>query len=120
VAPKVTAITLKMRRDQRSSRSGIPSAASDEAVNEGQCSRNADQNERADMILRKKISCAGMVAAAIGKSIGRYRFFDACECHMLRLYCPPTSNSASLIWPSEQTRTASIRTAKTFAFRITA
>jgi len=80
----------------------------------------ADQNERADMILRKKISCAGMVAAAIGKSIGRYRFFDACAFHMLRLYCPPTSNSASLIWPSEQTRTASIRTAKTFAFRITA
>ncbi len=80
----------------------------------------ADQNERADLIVRRKISWAGMEAAAIGKSMGRYRFFDVREFHMLRLYCPPTSNSASLIWPSEQTRTASIRTEKTFSFRITA
>jgi len=40
--------------------------------------------------------------------------------HMLRRYCPPTSNSACVICPSEQTRTASIRTANTFSSRITA
>ena len=29
--------------------------------------------------------------------------------HTLRRYCPPTSKNASLIWPSEQCLTASIR-----------
>ena len=37
---------------------------------------------------------------------------------MLRRYCPPTSNRASLIWPSEQQRTASIRQANTFIIMI--
>ena len=40
--------------------------------------------------------------------------------HMLRRYCPPTSNSASVIWPSEQQRTASISTSNTFWLSITA
>src|SRR3989304_3896970 len=40
--------------------------------------------------------------------------------YMLLLYCPPTSNSAWVICPSEQTRTASISTANTFSSRITA
>ena len=35
-------------------------------------------------------------------------------------YCPPTSNSAFVICPSEQTRTASISTSNTFLFSITA
>ena len=39
---------------------------------------------------------------------------------MLRRYCPPTSNSAFVIWPSEQQRTASISTSKTLALAITA
>ena len=39
---------------------------------------------------------------------------------MLRRYCPPTSNSASVIWPSEQQRTASISTSKTLSLAITA
>src|ERR1019366_1527545 len=34
--------------------------------------------------------------------------------HTLRRYCQPTSKNASLIWPSEQCLTASIRVAKTF------
>ncbi|MGO8891821.1 MAG: hypothetical protein ACLP8X_31390, partial [Streptosporangiaceae bacterium] len=34
--------------------------------------------------------------------------------HTLRRYCPPTSKNASLIWPSEQCLTASIRASKTF------
>lgn len=34
--------------------------------------------------------------------------------YILRRYCPPTSNSACVICPSEQTRTASISTANTF------
>jgi hypothetical protein len=37
-----------------------------------------------------------------------------------RRYCPPTSNSAWVIWPSEHTRTASISTANTFSSAITA
>src|SRR6185436_13188135 len=40
--------------------------------------------------------------------------------YMLRRYCPPTSNSACVICPSEHTRTASIRTANTFSSLITA
>src|SRR5262245_40104072 len=40
--------------------------------------------------------------------------------YMLRRYCPPTSNSACVICPSEQTRTASISTSNTFRFSITA
>jgi hypothetical protein len=39
---------------------------------------------------------------------------------MLRRYWPPTSNSALVIWPSEQQRTASISTSNTFLFSITA
>ena len=34
--------------------------------------------------------------------------------YMLRRYCPPTSNSALVIWPSEQQRTASTSTSNTF------
>ncbi len=41
-------------------------------------------------------------------------------CHMERLYWPPTSNKALVIWPSEQHRTASISTSKTLPFSITA
>ena len=33
-------------------------------------------------------------------------------CHMLRLYCPPTSNNASVICPREQTLHASINNSK--------
>src|SRR6185503_11575999 len=40
--------------------------------------------------------------------------------YMDRRYCPPTSNSACVICPSEHTRTASISTAKTFPSWITA
>ena len=40
--------------------------------------------------------------------------------HILRRYCPPTSNSALVICPSEQTRTASISTSNTLRFSITA
>src|SRR6185503_9487513 len=40
--------------------------------------------------------------------------------YMLRRYCPPTSNSACVICPSEHTRTASISTANTFSSLITA
>ena len=39
---------------------------------------------------------------------------------MLRRYWPPTSNSAVVICPSEQTRTACISTSKTLALAITA
>lgn len=39
--------------------------------------------------------------------------------YMLRRYCPPTSNSALVIWPSEHTRTASISTANTLPLAIT-
>src|SRR5882724_767824 len=39
---------------------------------------------------------------------------------MLRRYWPPTSNSACVICPNEQTRTASISTSKTFSSAITA
>ena len=35
-------------------------------------------------------------------------------------YCPPTSNNAFVICPSEQTRTASISTSNTFLLSITA
>ena len=40
--------------------------------------------------------------------------------HMLRRYCPPTSNSAFVICPSEHTRTASISNSKTLRSSITA
>jgi hypothetical protein len=40
--------------------------------------------------------------------------------YILRRYCPPTSNSALVICPSEQTRTASISTSNTFLLSITA
>ena len=44
-----------------------------------------------------------------------------CACrYMLRRYCPPTSNSAFVICPSEHTRTASIRTSNTFRLSMTA
>eukprot|EP01031_Cornospumella_fuschlensis_P047284 gene47284-57916_t len=39
---------------------------------------------------------------------------------MLRRYCPPTSNSALVICPSEQTRTASISTSNTLRISNTA
>ena len=39
--------------------------------------------------------------------------------YMLRRYCPPTSNSALVIWPSEQTRTVFISSAKTLPLSIT-
>jgi len=74
--------------------------------------------------------CAGVVAGGIlGVGVKRAapcqpRRLDGTpdigNVHMFRRYCPPTSNSVSLIWPSEQTRTASIRTANTFSLRITA
>lgn len=38
---------------------------------------------------------------------------------MLRRYCPPTSNNALLICPSEQMRTASTSTSKTLPSAIT-
>jgi len=40
--------------------------------------------------------------------------------HIDRRYCPPTSNNACVIWPSEQTRTALTSTSKTFLLSITA
>ena len=40
--------------------------------------------------------------------------------YMLLRYCPPTSNNAPVICPSEQTRTASISTSNTFRLSITA
>ena len=40
--------------------------------------------------------------------------------HIFRRYCPPTSNSALVICPSEQTRTASISISNTLALSITA
>ena len=42
------------------------------------------------------------------------------EAYILRRYCPPTSNSALVICPSEQQRTASISTSNTLALAITA
>ena len=39
---------------------------------------------------------------------------------MLRRYCPPTSNSALVICPSEQTRTVSHQLANTLPLSITA
>jgi hypothetical protein len=39
--------------------------------------------------------------------------------HMLRRYCPPTSNSALVIWPRLHTRTASISTSNTLRLSIT-
>jgi hypothetical protein len=46
--------------------------------------------------------------------------FVAARAYMLRRYCPPTSNSAFVICPSEQQRTASISTSNTLRFSITA
>ena len=46
--------------------------------------------------------------------------FLSLRAHILRRYCPPTSNSAFVICPSEQTRTASISTSNTLRFSITA
>ena len=40
--------------------------------------------------------------------------------HMLRRYCPPTSNKAFVICPREHTRTASINTSNTFLLSMTA
>ena len=40
--------------------------------------------------------------------------------YMLRRYCPPTSNRAWVMCPSEHVRTASISTANTLRFSITA
>jgi len=40
--------------------------------------------------------------------------------YMLRRYCPPTSNSAFVICPSEQQRTASISTSNTLRLSMTA
>ena len=40
--------------------------------------------------------------------------------YIFRRYCPPTSNSAFVICPSEQTRTASISTSNTLRLSITA
>ena len=44
---------------------------------------------------------------------------DRARRYMLRRYWPPTSNSASVIWPSEQTRTASISTSNTLPLAMT-
>lgn len=51
--------------------------------------------------------------AALKTAIGRVRRY------MLLRYCPPTSNNAFVICPSEHTRTASISTANTFPLLIT-
>src|SRR5712692_6599250 len=40
-------------------------------------------------------------------------------CYMLLRYCPPTSNNASVIWPSEQERTAFTSSANTLPLSIT-
>ena len=48
--------------------------------------------------------------ASVHKSMARLP-----SAYMLRRYCPPTSNSASVICPSEQQRTASISTSNTLA-----
>lgn len=40
--------------------------------------------------------------------------------YILRLYCPPTSNNAVVICPSEQTRAASMSLANTFSLLIAA
>src|SRR5437867_7650588 len=55
-------------------------------------------------------------AGALESGAGRKEVLS----YMLRRYWPPTSNRAWVICPSEQTRTASISTAKTFSLRITA
>src|SRR6266481_9147439 len=39
--------------------------------------------------------------------------------YMLLRYCPPTSNNASVIWPSEQKRTAFTSSANTLPLSIT-
>src|SRR6185312_14718302 len=66
--------------------------------------------EAADAHLGRGIEDADLVAGR------RYRL----AAHMFLRYRPPTSKSARVIWPSEQTRTASISTSNTFASRITA
>jgi hypothetical protein len=63
---------------------------------------------------KRRFMCAGVA--------GGRRVDGSSKTHhyMLRRYCPPTSNKALVICPSEQQRTACIRTSKTLRFSITA
>ncbi len=54
------------------------------------------------------------------RSGARFAVMLAAQAYIFRRYCPPTSNSALVIWPSEQTRTASIRRANTFSLAMAA
>src|SRR5262245_28454137 len=57
----------------------------------------------------------------VARGLTRQRdFFFEGAGYMLRRYCPPTSNNADVIWPSEQQRTAAISTANTLRSSITA
>ena len=60
--------------------------------------------------------CPDETVSAGGTPAGKRRLLP----YMLRRYCPPTSYKALEICPSEQQRTASIITAKTFWWTITA
>lgn len=80
----------------------------------------AEENDRSGVYPVRQIVRFGMKGAAKGEALTDGRAFDRFESHMFRRYWPPTSNKVSLIWPSEQTRTASISTSKTFSLRITA
>ena len=63
----------------------------------------------------RRVRQVGQGGAALGRD-GEL----AGRSYMLRRYWPPTSNSACVICPSEQTRTASISTSNTFSSRSTA
>ncbi len=76
---------------------------------------NCAGRESRHEIVRTRMKCATVRKAGIGNGT-----LNVGGDHMFRRYWPPTSNSVSLIWPSEHTRTASIRTANTFSFLITA
>ena len=62
----------------------------------------------------------GRAVAATARFISRTTCRVTSFPHMLRRYCPPTSNSALVICPSEHTRTASISTSNTLRLSITA
>ena len=62
----------------------------------------------------------GRVVYALSEAARQHRAVRPPVFHMLRRYCPPTSNSAFVICPSEHTRTASISTSNTLALAITA
>ena len=57
---------------------------------------------------------------ATQKKPEQVRLFFMCRNHIFRRYCPPTSNKAVVIWPSEHTRAASISFANTFSLLIAA